>query len=145
MDGITDEHRASRGFARSALALATCIVVVALLFIPFAMRQSGSAGLFGLGAAAAILLMSGLAAEGLATVFARLGTPLAALVIGMIARMTPALVICLVLALQGTHGRRHLAFICYLLAFYLATLALETWLAVKRVNHTPSDLTHTAG
>ncbi|HJQ78925.1 MAG TPA: hypothetical protein VJ828_03170 [Lacipirellulaceae bacterium] len=108
------------------------------------MRQSGSAGLLGVGAAAAILLISGMAAEGLATVFARLDTPLAALVIGMIARMTPALVICLVLALQGTHGRRHLAFICYLLAFYLATLALETWLAVKRVHHTP-DLTHTAG
>ncbi len=54
----------------------------------------------------------------------------------MAIRMVPPLAICVVLAAQGADGREHLAFIGYLLAFYLVTLAVETWLAVKRVrNH----------
>jgi hypothetical protein len=85
-----------------------------------------------------------LAAEGMAAVFARLGSPLAALLFGMVARTALPMLICIVLALQGAHGREHLAFIGYLLAFYLVTLALETWLAVKRVNHGPSDDTRSA-
>jgi hypothetical protein len=144
MDGITDEQTASRGFVRSALALATCVLVVALALLPYAMRQSGSAGPMGVAAAATIVLLAGLAAEGMGAIFAGLGSPLAALLFGMAARMAPPMLICLALALQGAHGREYLAFICYLLAFYLATLALETWLAVKRVNHKPSDDTGSA-
>ena len=40
---------------------------------------------------------------------------------------------------SGQSGRQHLAFIGYLLAFYIVTLALETWLAVKRTSgHSPT-------
>jgi hypothetical protein len=144
MDGVTDEPAASRLFMRAALALAICVVVVALLLLPYAMRQSGSAGPTGVAAAATIVFLSGLAAEGLASLFSRLGTPLAALLTGMAVRMTPPMLICLILALQGAHGRQYLAFICYLLAFYLVTLAVETWLAVKRVNHMSSNVSRSA-
>ena len=44
------------------------------------------------------------------------------------------LAVCIGLAAFGQSGRQHLAFIGYLLTFYLVTLALETWLAVKRAH-----------
>lgn len=144
MVGITDGQTASRGFVHSAIALSSCVLVVALVLLPYAMCQSGSAGPMGVAAAATIVLLAGLAAEGMGVVFAGLGSPLAALLFATAARMTPPMLICLVLALQGAHGREYLAFICYLLAFYLVTLALETWLAVKRVYHMPSDVTRSA-
>jgi len=47
-------------------------------------------------------------------------------------RMILPLGVCAALLASGQNGRQHLAFIDYLLAFYMITLALETWLAVKR-------------
>jgi len=121
------------GFVRPAIALLTCIAVVALALVPIAIRGEGSAGLGGLAVAAAICLAAGFAAEGISNVLARLGTPLAAAMVGMGVRMLPPLVLCVGLAATGESGRSHLAFIVYLLAFYFATLATETWFAVKRV------------
>lgn len=141
MHGLTSGQTIRRGFVRSALALTAFIAAIALVLLPYAMRQSGSAGPIGVAAAATISLVSGLASEGLACLLVGAGTPLVGLLMGMTARMAPPLVICLVLAAQGAGGRQHLTFVCYLLAFYLVTLTLETWLAVKRV-HTPSDLNH---
>ena len=48
-------------------------------------------------------------------------------------RMVPPLALCVVLAARGVSGRDHLAFIFYLLGFYLVALALETWTSVARV------------
>jgi hypothetical protein len=89
--------------------------------------------MLGVVVAAVICLLSGLASEAFAATSWRNGSPLLAMLVGMAARMVPPLVICLALAAQGAQGRRHLAFVGYLLAFYFATLAFETWLAVKRV------------
>jgi hypothetical protein len=140
MDDITDGQTAGRAFLHSVLALATCNVVVALLLLPYATTQSRSSGPMGVAGAAAICLLSGLAAEGLAPVLARLGMPMTSLLTGMAIRTAPPMVICLILAWQGAHGRQYLAFIFYLLAFYLVTLIAETWLAVKRVNRVTSDV-----
>jgi hypothetical protein len=112
---------------------------MALLLLPFAARQSGSAGTVGLAVAAGVCLLCGWTSEGLAHLVGRSGTPLVAMLTGMAVRMAPPLVICLVLAAQGTDGRGHLAFIGYLLTFYMSTLAVETWLAVKRTSRIPSD------
>ena len=142
MHGLLSGHMTSRGLLRSALVLTGWVVVVALLLLPYAIRHTGSAGPLGLAAAGAICLFAGLAAEAFSLVVSRGGTPLAGLLGGIAFRMLPPLAVCLVLAVQGADGRRHLAFVCYLLAFYMVTLALETWLAVKRASGSSADLNH---
>src|SRR4051812_25615576 len=123
----------SHGFVRSALMLVACTSVVALALAPIALRNEGSGSLAGLAVAAGVCLLAGFAAEGVSTFLASSGTPLAAAMVGMGMRMLPPLILCVALAATGQSGREHLAFIVYLLAFYFATLVMETWLAVKRV------------
>jgi hypothetical protein len=113
--------------------LIACISVVALVLVPIARNFSGSSGLGGVAVAAAICLFAGIATEAISTFLARLGNTLAAAMIGMGVRMLPPLMLCLGLAASGQSGRDHVPFIFYLLAFYFATLVLETCLAVKRV------------
>ena len=143
---MIDDLRASqvRGFLRPALLLAACIVVVALLLAPFALGKEGSGGLGGLMIAAVVCLIAGLLAEALACFLHGTASPLAVMLLGMAIRMAPPLGICMALALRGMAGRDHLAFICYLLTFYLVTLALETWLTVTRVARDSSNLKHNA-
>jgi len=129
----------SRSFVRSALTLAVCIFATAVVLLPVAMQQSGSGGPIGLAGAAAICLASGCAAEAISGPLARAGSPLVALLLAMMVRTMPPLVLCLILAARGNDGRQHLALIGYLLAFYVVTLAMETWLAVKRVSGPLSD------
>jgi hypothetical protein len=131
MPGLTS-GQASHGFVRSALMLSACVLAIALALMPLAIQQHGSSGAFGLVIAGAICLISGLAAEWLSCFLTRNSSPLAGQLSGMMLRMLLPLVVCLVLAVQGYSGRENLAFVCYLLTFYTATLALETWLAVKR-------------
>jgi hypothetical protein len=120
---------------RSSLLLAGCVGFVALLLAPFAMQGTGSAGFGGLAVAAAICLLAGLVAEFAAFLLGSNTSPLVTMLLGMGIRMTPPMGIVLAIAMQGASGRQYMAFICYLLAFYLATLALETWLTVSRVTH----------
>lgn len=129
---------------RSALMLSGCVLLVALLIAPFAAGKSGSGGPGGLALAAAICLLAGWAAESLSCVLHGRVTPLAVMLLGMAIRMAPPLGICLVLAAQGARGREHLAFIVYLLAFYLVTLAMETWLTVSRVAQATPQSNRTA-
>lgn len=127
---------------RSALLLMACLSVVALVLAPVAYMNEGSGSFAGLGIAALICLGAGLGAEAVSAFLQRTGTPLAATMIGMGIRMLPPLVLCLMLAASGASGRAHLPFICYLLAFYFATLVVETWLAVRRLAVAPA-LPHT--
>jgi hypothetical protein len=120
-------------FLRSSLLLAGCVGVVALLLAPFAMRSTGSAGFGGLALAASICLAACWAAELAIFSLGSHVSPLSGMLLGMAIRMVPPLGVCVALAAQGANGRQHLAFIGYLLAFYLVTLALETWLTVHRV------------
>ena len=133
MSESTSGQKTDYGVVRSALILIACLFAVALVLMPVAIHQSGTGGPLGLASAAAICLVSGLAAECLAFVLSRNWSALAGQLSGMSIRMLLPLFVCLLLALQGFSGRENLAFVCYLLAFYVATLTLETWLAVKRV------------
>jgi hypothetical protein len=145
MPGFSGQEK-TPGFVRSALMLLACISVVALVLAPVALKNQGTGGFGGLAAAAGICLLAGFAAEAISTFLARSGTPLAAAIVGMGVRMLPPLALCMVLAASGQSGRAHLAFICYLLAFYFATLVMETWLAVQRVAaFTPRSLTQPKG
>jgi hypothetical protein len=143
MLGSQREQVPSLGFVRSALMLLACISVVALALIPIAWRGAGTGGLAGLAVAAGICLVAGLAAEAISTFLAHSGVPLAGAMVGMGVRMLPPLMLCVALAASGQSGRQHLPFICYLLAFYFATLVMETWLAVKRISHASPAPTQT--
>jgi hypothetical protein len=125
--------RASRDFVRSALILAACIVAVAaiLFAVSQALALTGSGGVQGIAIAAAICFLSGIAAEAIGANSHRIGA-VAALLAGIGLRLAPPMVICLLLAVLGADGRQHFAFVCYLLAFYLVTLVLETTFAVQR-------------
>jgi hypothetical protein len=129
-----------RNLVRPVLVLAGCVVLVALLLLPVAWFRDGSGGLTGLTVAAAVCLIAGLLAEMLAFVLRRSVPPLGVMLLGMAIRMAPPLVICLVLAAQRVRGSEHLAFIAYLLIFYLVTLVLETHSAIKRIPRTLSHL-----
>src|SRR5262245_25893867 len=111
-----------RGYVRPAIVLAACVLVIALLLLPVAWNRSGSAGLSGLLIAAVVCLAAGWIAETLAFVLRRSASPLGVMMVGMAIRMLPPLGICLALAVQHVSARQHIAFIFYLLAFYLVTL-----------------------
>lgn len=121
------------GFVRSAILLAACIFIVALLLTPIAQRQSGSGSPIGLAIAASICLFSGLLSESIAALLGR-SNPLAATLAGMAVRMILPLGVCVGLVAAGQTGREHLAFVGYLLTFYAVTLVLETCFAVKRAS-----------
>jgi hypothetical protein len=116
--------------------LAACLVIAALLLAPIAMRQSGSAGPLGLAIAAGSCLAAGFLSELIGARLAR-STPLGATLVGMMVRMALPLALCIGLVAMGQNGRQHLAFIGYLLTFYVLTLALETCFAVKRASGRP--------
>jgi hypothetical protein len=65
--------------------------------------------------------------------------PSGAVFVGMFVRMLIPLGVCMPILATGQHGRVYLFFVGYLLTFYMVTLALETWIAVKRTGP-PKDL-----
>lgn len=125
---------------RPVLVLAGWVMVIALALSPMAWNRVGTAGLAGLAAAAMLCFVTGAVAELLAAGLQRVVQPLGLMLIGMTVRMAPPLALCVVLAAQRISGREHLAFIAYLLTFYMVTLALETWSAVHRIASTSSRL-----
>jgi hypothetical protein len=126
-----------KGILHPALLLAGLTLALALVLLPFALRRTDSGGVLGLAIAAAICLVAGWISEAVAWALARRVAPLGAILLGMAIRMLPPLAVCVYLAASRGGGRQHLAFIAYLLVFYLATLALETVLAVKRAAQLP--------
>jgi len=138
MHGLTNGQVANQGFLRSALVLAGCVLVVALLLLPVAVRQTGTGSPLGLAASAALCLFSACLAEAIGCTFAKTGAHLVGVMLSMGIRLLPPLAVCVVLAATGADGRQHLPFVCYLLTFYLVTLATETVFAVKRVGGTSS-------
>jgi hypothetical protein len=133
MSANEGSKRTGASFWRSAQLLVGCVLMVGLLILPFAMSRTGSSGPQGLAIAGAIALVTGLAAESIGCLLQGRVMPVAVMLLGMTIRMLPPLAICTVMAATGTSGRAHLAFIFYLLAFYLVTLAFETWSTVTRV------------
>lgn len=113
-----------------ALGGAVCLLFLALL--PFAASRTGSGGVAGLLTAAMICLVTGILSESLGRLFVGIQAPLLSVLAGMIVRMLPPLAVCCLLAYRRESGMQHLPFVCYLLAFYLVTLAVETWFAVRR-------------
>ncbi len=125
---------AARNLLPPVLLLTGVTLVVALALLPFAVNQSEPGGVGGLSIAAAICLLGGTLAELAAWSLSKVTAPLVVMLCGMAIRMVPALAVCVYLAASGHGGRENLPFVGYLLVFYLSTLALETYLNVKRVS-----------
>ncbi len=138
MHGLTSGPATHHSFLRTAIMLSACILVVALVIAPFSLMQTGSNGPVGLAVAAAICLLSGLAAE---TVAASMGaaSPLGSMLMGMFIRFFVPLGVCVAILASGQNPRSHLPFIGYLLTFYMVTLGIETWLAMKRLTAPSPD------
>jgi hypothetical protein len=141
MGDWSNPNATNRSFVRSALILAGSIVAIAapLCLFSIATEQSGSGGPWGVLAAAAVCLFAGWSADAAAAIVHRGAYPLVAPLAGMAVRLLPPLFVCLALAVQGD-GREHLAFVVYLLTFYLVTLSLDTWWAVQRIAGPSSQL-----
>jgi hypothetical protein len=129
------------GLVRSAIMLAACTLAAALLLMPVALVHTGSNGPLGLMVAAACCLLSGLIAEAAASAMSRTA-PTGAALVRMIVRMFVPLSVCVAILIIGQDGRDHLFFIAYLLTFYMVTLGLETWLAVKRSSGSSRNSNH---
>ncbi|MCI0493164.1 MAG: hypothetical protein L0Z07_09535 [Planctomycetes bacterium] len=128
------------GFLHSAIWLVGCVGAVALLLMPVAVGSSGSRSTSGLLVAATICLVASFASESLGHLRLPPNFALAGLVLGMGIRMMPPLALVCLMAMEGESGRQHLAFVGYLLAFYLVTLTVGTMLAVKRLKSDSSEL-----
>ena len=145
MSGTSGAKALQTSHFNAALLVTAVVLTVALCIAPFASGRAGSAGLGGLTIAAAICLATAWISEMVAALIAGQASPLAMMALGMVIRMVPPLAICVGLAARGASGRDHLAFIFYLLAFYLVTLAMETWSTVARVAASHSHSNSIAG
>jgi hypothetical protein len=145
MSGTNGAKALQTSCLNSALLVTAVLLVVALLIAPFASGRSGSGGLGGLTIAVAICLSTAWVSELVAALLVRHASPLAMMALGMVIRMVPPLAVCVWLAARGISGRDHLAFIFYLLAFYLVTLFLETWSSVARISASNSHSNSIAG
>jgi hypothetical protein len=131
MHGLTSGSATMHCLVRSAIMLTAWTLAAALFLMPFAYGQTSSNGPLGVIVAAAICLFSGFVAEA-ASLYAFRAAPFGGTLLGMLVRMFVPLSVCVALLATGQNGRDHVYFIGYLLTFYMAMLALETWLAVKR-------------
>jgi hypothetical protein len=114
------------------MLLVGAVVALLVAVSPIAIWQQGLQGVQ-LSAMAALLCLLP-AAVGLAVSYRFIGTPygLVAMLSAMAFRMLPPLAVCLLLAKRGT-GADYAPFIYYLLLFYGATLAVETYLFVQLI------------
>ena len=111
----------------------TLVLGLSTLLLPCVMYWQGFERFLEAGAAAVLCSSSGLAA--LAATFwqSRQQQPLVGLLLAMAIRMIPPLVVCLLMAVQSDAGE-YIGFVCYLLLYYLTTLAIETYISIKLVD-----------
>lgn len=125
-------HCNKTGTLQSVAWLAAVVAIGLLLLLPVGYWQNGLHGVTEVVAAALISLFSG----GLAMAAFyryRLQQPLVGLLLAMAIRLIPPLVVCLVIAANGM-AAVYFGFVCYLLTFFMACLAVETYLAVRLVD-----------
>jgi len=119
-------------FLRCATWLTCAIVMLSGLLFPFALWHSGVTGALEVFVAAAVCLLPGIIALWFTPQSTDTNQVLFGLLFSMGLRLLPPLTICLALSLRST-GAEYFSFICYLLLFYMVTLALETYLSVRLI------------
>jgi hypothetical protein len=119
-------------YLRCATWLTCAIAALLVLLMPFALWNSGAVGSLEVFVAATICLLPGLISLWFTSQAADTKQVLFSLLFSMGLRLLPPLVICLALSMRST-GAEYFSFICYLLLFYMVTLALETYLSVRLI------------
>jgi hypothetical protein len=105
-----------------------CIFTVTVL--PFTIWFQGMHGVLELGAAALVCLFSGFIVLGVSLRSINTNQALQGMLLSMLFRLLPPLMMCMLLALRGS-AADYFGFICYLLAIYMLTLAVETIISVR--------------
>lgn len=127
------------GEPRSLVSCALLLMMVMAIFVscclPIAFWVGQSAWL-SLLAAAAICLVAGLAALAISYHFNLTGQNLPGMLLAMGCRLGPPLVVCLWLALNRNEAN-HNSFVGFLIASYLVSLAVETFLSVRMIESPP--------
>jgi hypothetical protein len=119
-------------YLRSAFWLTCAVGSLVAVLAPFALWNNDTKGILEVFVAAGSCLVPGLIALWISTRNTDPHQVLFGFLLSMGLRIFPPLMICLVLSQQAT-GAEYFSFICYLLLFYLVTLALETYLSVRLI------------
>ncbi len=114
------------------MLLLFAIIAGCMVLMPAAWWLAGTQGGIEVGSAALVCLLSGLLALAVTSMQTLRRQPLAGMLFAMAIRLLPPLVVCLALSLRDT-GAKFSGFVCYLLLFYLISLAIETYLSVQQV------------
>jgi hypothetical protein len=123
----------SSGFENSLVSCAVILTLVLAAFtlacLPLAIWLGGNS-VMSLFAATGVCITPGLAAIGVSHYFTRLGQPLPGMLLAMGCRLLPPLVVCLWLAVNK-YAAQGQVFAGFLIAAYLVSLGVETFLAVR--------------
>ena len=134
-------RRSDLGFC--CLAIALTVVALSVVAMPLAYGVSSWIGVRQALVAAGLCLATGIGAMVLVRWASRIEQPLIGMLGAMAIRMLPPLVVCLVLGSGDANARGDYGvFIASLLAYYLATLAVETWLSVGAASNHPFGARH---
>jgi hypothetical protein len=123
----------SSGFENSlvscAIILTLALSAFTLVCLPLAIWLGGNS-VMSLFAATGVCITPGLAAIGVSHYFTRMGQPLPGVLLAMGCRILPPLVVCLWLAVNKYAAQGQI-FAGFLIAAYLVSLGVETFLAVR--------------
>ncbi|MEO2048225.1 MAG: hypothetical protein ABGX16_16860 [Pirellulales bacterium] len=122
-----------RDYLHSSAGLVGAICVFVVSALPFVIWLQGIRGLVELGSAVLVCLSLGLVGLGVSMHCINTRRALQGMLLSMLFRLLPPLTICLLLAIQGT-GDDYFGFVCYLLAIYMITLAVETVISVRWIS-----------
>lgn len=128
----TQVHWAARSFVSSAMLLVSGAALLLLGLAPMAYWLQGLVGLRTVSWAALACLLPGVSIIALAYWRALSAKPLFTMLLATALRMVPLLIVALVAMLSGDQAV-YKYFAAYLVCFYLATLAIETFVSLQVV------------
>ena len=120
-----------RGLPASVAMLSAVLAVSYLVLAPFAYRLQGGSGLSAAAVAAVVCLVSAIGGMLLSQCLGGPNHAIAGVLSGMMLRMGLPLAVCMIVYLQSG-ALAEAGFVFYVLAFYLVTLAIDTWMATGR-------------
>jgi len=131
------------GFLSCALLMVGAVVLLFLALTPAVLFLQGAAGLQPAAMAALVSLLVGFTVLGVSHLPSLRAKPLVSMLLATALRMIPLLAIGVAVALTRDKNE-HFGFVCYLVLFYIATLAIETYSAVQLAQSHATSLSHTA-
>ncbi len=120
-------------WTRHAGGVALWLTVVSILLAPFIWFLQGNSGLVAAGIAAIFCGASAIGAQWMAALLMGPANPVHATMLAMMLRLAPPLMLCMAIGMRrGPLTEAGIVF--YMIGFYLLTLAVDTWLSVRRIS-----------